>query len=210
MALLVSTAYAPPISYMAMLYQHREHGVHIEAWEHIVKQSWRNRCDICTDRGVQSLSIPIERPKGSKTLIQDIRLSKHSSWQAHHEQALRTNYGASPYFEFYWDDFTSLYHRDYKFLWDFNLDCLQRFLNLIEIDIEIRETANFVPIDNTTYQDYRYTLHPRTLNRERLGHVPSYYQAFGRKQDFIPNLSIYDLLMNMGPESLIYLRDYPL
>ena len=34
-----------------------------------------------------------------------------------------------------------------------------------------------------------------------------YYQVFKEKHGFLPNLSIADLLFNMGPESLLVLRD---
>ena len=34
-----------------------------------------------------------------------------------------------------------------------------------------------------------------------------YYQVFALRNGFIPNLSIVDLLFNMGPEGLIVLRD---
>ena len=33
----------------------------------------------------------------------------------------------------------------------------------------------------------------------------TYYQVFDRKHGFLPNLSIVDLIMNMGPESLLYI-----
>ena len=32
-----------------------------------------------------------------------------------------------------------------------------------------------------------------------------YYQVFARKHGFLPNLSILDLLFNMGPEAIFYL-----
>ena len=32
-----------------------------------------------------------------------------------------------------------------------------------------------------------------------------YYQVYRQKHGFLPNLSILDLLMNMGPESIFYL-----
>ena len=34
-----------------------------------------------------------------------------------------------------------------------------------------------------------------------------YYQVFSARHGFLPNLSIVDLLFNMGPESLLVLRD---
>jgi hypothetical protein len=35
--------------------------------------------------------------------------------------------------------------------------------------------------------------------------IRPYYQVFDRKYGFLPNLSILDLLFNMGPESILYL-----
>ena len=36
-------------------------------------------------------------------------------------------------------------------------------------------------------------------------HPSPYYQVYREKHGFLPNLSILDLLMNMGPESVFYL-----
>lgn len=208
MALLLSTAYAAPIGYMALLYKEQGGYVYLEGSEHIVKQSWRNRCDVATSQGVQSLSIPIERPQGNKTLIKDVRICQNKAWQHQHTQALKTNYGCSPYFEYYWDDLQSVYESKYRFLWDLNWDLLMRFIQLLGLDVEVRETTTFVPLQDNPYDDYRYHFHPRLLRREILKEQIPYYQPFAGQQGFIPELSIYDLLMNMGPESLLYLQGY--
>ena len=34
-----------------------------------------------------------------------------------------------------------------------------------------------------------------------------YYQVFSYKHGFLPDLSIIDLIFNMGPESVLYLQD---
>ena len=57
--------------------------------------------------------------------------------------------------------------------------------------------------------DYRERIHPKKVYTEAdpdFSLVP-YYQVFDAKQGFQPNLSIADLLFNMGPESLLVLRD---
>lgn len=208
MALLLSTAYAPPMTYMALLYKAQGGEVYIEAHEHIVKQSWRNRCNVASSQGVQILSIPIERPQGGKTLVRDVRISNSKPWQHQHIQALRTNYGCSPYFEYYWDDLLPLYERNYKFLWDFNWDVLSRFISLLGIDLVVKESEAFCPIGAYEWEDYRYLLHRRGLECNTLSDYPRYYQPFQAKQGFIPELSVYDLLMNLGPEAILYLRDY--
>lgn len=208
MALLLSTAYAPPLSYMALLYKHQGKTVYIEGAEHIVKQSWRNRCDVASSQGIQSLSIPIERPQGNKTFIRDVQISHNKAWRHQHIQALKTNYSCSPFFEYYWDDIYPLYVRKYQYLWDFNWELLMTFLRLFGLSVDIKESVNFCPVGGWGGEDYRYVLHPRKLDRSLLHGIKQYYQPFWGKQGFIPELSIYDLLMNMGPESLLYLRDY--
>ena len=38
-------------------------------------------------------------------------------------------------------------------------------------------------------------------------HLKPYYQVFASKYGFLPDLSILDLMMNMGPESILILKD---
>ena len=38
-------------------------------------------------------------------------------------------------------------------------------------------------------------------------HLKPYYQVFAPKYGFLPDLSILDLLMNMGPESILILKE---
>lgn len=207
MSLLLSTAYAPLVEYMMQIYAHQGERIFIEAHEHIVKQSWRNRCDILTANGVQSLTIPIERPQGGKTLIKDIRISEHGAWRHVHEQAIRSSYGSSPYFEFYWDDIKPFYDKTYTYLWDYNIDLLLSLCRLMDIDVQLEETSDFIPLKGSdeNFLDMRYSFHPSQLNRERDEALP-YYQPFASRHGFVSQLSVLDLLMNMGPESLLYLH----
>lgn len=207
-SLLLPTAYAPPLVYMALLYTQEGARVLIEGKEHIVKQSWRNRCDILTAQGVQSLTIPIERPSSWRTPIREVLISSHGDWRHQHAQALCTNYGCSPYFEYYWDDLRPYYERHYRYLWDYNIELLETLCRLMHIEVELTATESFTPYGTYEGEDWRTALHPRRLDRKHYPMKPSYYQPFGYPEGFVPELSVYDLLMNKGPESLLYLRDY--
>lgn len=208
MSLILPTAYAPPIVYMALLYIYEGKSIQLEACEHIIKQSWRNRCDILAAQGVQSLTVPIERPHGWRTMIKDVRISEHGAWRHQHEQALHSSYGNSPYFEYYWDDIKGFYKQRYTFLWDYNLELLSTLCRLIHLDFRPQETEDFLPPEEMVGFDWRYRLHPRALDRSKLVDYPPYYQTLAKQENFVAELSVYDLLMNMGPESLLYLRDY--
>lgn len=57
------------------------------------------------------------------------------------------------------------------------------------------------------YQDYRETIRPKLdFRSDPTFHPQSYYQIFSQRHGFLPNLSIVDLLFNMGPESRLVLR----
>ena len=56
-------------------------------------------------------------------------------------------------------------------------------------------------------QDFRETIRPKIDFHFDTSFSPQhYYQVFAAKHGFLPNLSIVDLLFNMGPESRVVLR----
>lgn len=208
--ILLSTAYAPPVQYLSKLYA-CQGGVLVEACESFVKQSYRSRTLICGARGVEVLSLPIERGAGHRCPIRDVRLSNHSDWVHLHTQALRTAYGTSPFFEYYWDDIEPIYRRGYTYLWDLNWDLLHLLADLMDIPCSPRATTDFLPPleqnKNQVLEDWRYGLRPKQP-AEDTSFVPTpYYQPWADRLGFVPNLSGFDLLFNMGPESVLVLRD---
>ena len=56
--------------------------------------------------------------------------------------------------------------------------------------------------------DFRPSIHPKhDFSADKEFVATPYYQVFQHKHGFLPNLSIVDLIFNMGPESLLVLRD---
>ena len=57
--------------------------------------------------------------------------------------------------------------------------------------------------------DHRYDITPKRPDTilASLGLEKPYYQVFASKFGFTPNLSIMDLLFNMGPESILYIKN---
>lgn len=202
--LLLSTAYAPPIEYLVLLYRAAGEAVCIEAQESFAKQSYRSRCLIAGPNGVQTLSIPVEH--GRSNLIRDMRISEHGAWRHLHRGALMASYGSSPYFEYYWDDIAPFYERQYDFLWDLNWELLHCLAGLMELEMSLEATTNFAPVNNEPW-DYRYRISPKAKVPLKDIQHPSYYQPFAERHGFIGGLSAFDLLFNLGPESLLLLRD---
>ncbi len=200
MSVLLSTTYFGPIQWYQKLYR-AEH-VEIEQWESFQKQTYRNRCLIATANGVQALTVPVEH--GDSPLIKDIRLSDHGNWRHLHWNALQSAYGESPFFEYYQDDIRPFFERHWTFLLDFNEEIRQKMCELIDIQPNVSYTEGFIP-EESPLTSYRTAISPKHPQDDPDFQPKRYYQVYDQKHGFLPNLSILDLLFNMGPESIFLL-----
>ena len=198
---LLSSAYWAPVQYYAKLYAYP--GVWVEAWEHYVKQTYRNRCLIASPAGVQALTVPVVKPDTDKCPMKDIRISDHGNWRHLHWNALVSAYHMSPFFEYYEEDFAPFYEKRYDFLMDFNEALCETVCRLIDIQPRIERTSVY---ESDVSHDFREVISPKRRTEDPEFRPASYYQVFRDKWGFLPNLSIVDLLFNMGPESVLMLK----
>lgn len=196
--IILPSAYLAPVSYYALMLAHGRE-VLIEQHEHYVKQTLRNRTVIATEAGRMALTIPVEHSGGKKVAMRDVRISEHGNWKHLHWQALRAAYDKSPFFEFYTDDFALFYDtKPTKFLLDFCLQLQQTVCGLLNMQFEPRLTESYMPEGEFT--DLRSAFCKPKVN------TTPYYQVFAHRHGFLPDLSIVDLLFNMGPEGLLVLK----
>ena len=201
---LLSTTYFGPVQWYQKLYRSDE--VQIERWESFQKQTYRNRCLIATTQGVQALTVPVEHT--DRLLIKDLRISDHGNWRHLHWNALQSAYGESPFFEYYQDDIRPFFEQRWDYLLDFNEAIRVKMCELLDIQPKVKFTEEF-----TVYslqfinkeKDFRSAITPKHPQPDPDFQPKSYYQVYQQKHGFLPNLSILDLLFNMGPESIFYL-----
>ncbi len=197
----LSTAYLAPVQYYCKFYTFDT--VCLEACENYQKQTYRNRCHIATANGVQTLTVPVEKPTTPKILTRDVRISDHGNWRHLHWNALVSAYNMSPFFEYYADDFAPFYEKKYIFLMDYNQALQSMLCELLDIHPKIILSEKYEPVSSTDYRDAITPRHPKPDSRFK---PLSYYQVFRDKHGFLPNLSIVDLLFNMGPEAVLILK----
>ena len=197
MNVLLSTTYFGPIQWYQKLYRADE--VAIERCESFTKQTYRNRCIIATTQGTQALTVPVERTKAD---MMTIRISDHGNWRHLHWNALQSAYGESPFFEYYEDDLRPFFQPDWEFLFDYNEAIRQKMCELSDIQPRVRFTDDYV---REAEGDYREIIRPKNAGPDADFQPRPYYQVYASKHGFLPNLSILDLLMNMGPESIFWL-----
>lgn len=197
---LLSSAYLAPIEYYRLL--NSQSKIVIEQFDHYIKQTYRNRCRIASANGVQTLSIPIVKPDDPKCLTRDIRIADHGNWRHLHWIAIVSAYNSTPFFEYYADDFRPFYEKKYEFLSDFNEELRIKICGLLDISPSVSLSDSFRKELFENEFDYRDAIHPK---KPSLAEFKPYYQVFETRYGFQPNLSIIDLLFNMGPESVLFL-----
>ena len=197
---LVSTAYLPPVEYFSLL--NETDTALIEKEENYTKQTYRNRCYILSASGVQLLTVPVLEGSFHKTAIKDIRIDYSKRWSQVHLGAISAAYRSSPYFDFYYDDIERIILTNPKFLLDLNYELLSFLTCTLKINVDIKHTSHFEPPLNNK-NDYRYLISPKIA---RQYNAKQYCQTFTFASGFVPGLSIIDLLFNMGPDSILYLK----
>lgn len=206
MKALLSSTYFGPIQWYQKLYRYDE--VLVEHCDSYQKQTYRNRCLIATTNGVQALTVPIEAPSNFPC-EKGVRISDHGNWPHQHWQALCSAYGDSPFFQYYEDDLRPFFTGKWELLYDFNEAIRCKMCELLDIHPKVSFTTDFLPPQQTdslsSVRDFREAIHPKHPLPDADFQPRRYYQVYGQKHGFLPNLSILDLLFNMGPESIFFL-----
>lgn len=184
-----------PIAYWGAISYYRElveaESPVFELYETYPKQTCRNRCAILTSQGIQELSVPVSRINGSKTLTKDVLISYEQDWQKIHWRALKAAYASSPYFDYYGMEIEELLFQKHKYLFDLTSQLHQRVCKWLELPVNASYSQEFqheYPIDFLKQFEQRKT--EKTYE---------YQQVFTTRENFVPDLSILDAILNIGP-----------
>jgi hypothetical protein len=191
------------------------------------KHGWRNRNRIKTPQGAQWLTVPVLTHGLGKPTNRQVRIKAGDPWPRKHLQALRTYYGKAPAFDLVFPRIEAWLSRPWDFLWELDLAGLAVFSDLLGLRREIRlsselhvegvQTERLIRICRALGADTYLTGDAAKDYLEAAAfaaagirleyhdyHHPTYAQLHG---DFLSHLSIVDLLMNHGSQSLEILVD---
>jgi hypothetical protein len=202
-SVLLSTAYLPPISCIAACV-HPE-VIRIELHETYPKQTFRNHCVILGPNGKQVLSVPVIKTNGNRTQTKDVRISGSIPWQRLHWRSIATAYSNSPYFLYYQDYFLPVYEKRFESLTELNEEFLGILFRILKLRKKVTHTHQF--LNGEGESDLRF----HWMKRSPLppAAFPEYTQVFSSRHGFMPDLSIIDLIFNLGPEAMSYLENLP-
>lgn len=177
-----------------------------------------NRNYIKTRQGKQWLTVPVITKGRGLQKIKDVRIDTNQNWRQKHWTTIELNYKYAPYFEYYADYFQQIYEKEWEFLVDINIELIEfvrEQLNIpcpiqlsSELDLKHGATERIVDMTRKTNctQYISGASGKNYLDEDQFKEAgirliygefqhPTYRQQF---DDFLPNLSIIDLLFNEG------------
>lgn len=172
----------------------------IENHENYQKKSWRNKTIILGANGPKMLSVPLQKGKHKQMPYKDVLISYEENWTKTHIQGIYSAYGNAAYFEHYFPDIEKILLQKPVLLWELNQNLNARIFQWISFGESLTATGQYLKKE-------QYLL---DLRNEKLINLVTndmkYPQVFEDKFGFVNDLSILDLLFNMGPETLSILK----
>ena len=193
-----------------------------------VKKSWQQRNRIKTANGISILTIPVQR-EGRSTRIADVKISyDRDNPLEKHWKTITLAYGKSKYFDDYSSYFEKIYSVKHVYLRDLNVAIIKQVCDLLHIKTKIifsskldiseteDKTENIISlcekvgitslydakgaeifINKSLFEKSNINITFQSFNH------PVYNQLWG---EFVPQMSIIDLLFNEGDKSIEIIR----
>ena len=192
------------------------------------KREFQNRNRIKGPQGEIWLTVPVVSKGKFEQPIKDVLIDNSQAWQKNHWQTLSLNLKKAPFWAQYSPGLEAFYTTPYSHLCDLNFKMSLWFFEqlglktpwkieseigtstvsterLIELCKKTGSTGYYSGSGGKDYMDEeRFKQEGLDLSYQHYSH-PSYPQRFADK-GFLPYMSIVDLLMNVGPDSLKVLR----
>ena len=188
------------------------------------KQSWQQRNKIKTPHGMIWLTVPVLQNLGQK--INEVKINNNSNWKEKHWKSIKYNYSNSSHFNEHFEFFEYIYGTNWGCLADLNMTLIEKSSRILGLDTKFifsselnvggKKTDRLINILNETGAD-EYISTPGSksyievdkFNKENIMlywnefNHQTYTQLYG---DFMPYLSVIDLLFNCGDKSLSVIR----
>lgn len=186
------------------------------------KSAITNRAKVLTPNGELWLTIPLKKIDSKK--IDDQLIDNSQRWKKKHLKTIELNYKKAPFFERTYHLIDSIYGYEFDELSHFNIRVLKEVCALLNISTKF-ELASSLTLENTEktgriieickffngttyisgYGANKYndvsTFQENNMDLIYTGFVHPIYQQI-QCQEFIPGLSILDVLMNMSIEEI--------
>jgi hypothetical protein len=166
------------------------------------KQTYRNRTSILLSNKVANLSIPV-LDGNKKKPFKEVKIDYDQKWKNVHLRGIQSAYGKAPFFEYFYPYIEEVIVKNPKYLFDLNFELLTLCLKLLQLNVKVSVWDKREQKPDA--KDYRGAIIAKEdFSSREFYQVQAYTQLFG--VNFVPNLSVIDLLFCEGPSAKSILR----
>jgi hypothetical protein len=186
------------------------------------KNSFHNRNRIKTPQGSLLLTVPVLYRQHSKTYVKDMPINNNIQWASKHWRSIEQNYSKAKFFNqlgpLLYDN---IYGKQWERLGELNIALIEIFKEFLGLSVRCHRSSDLVVAgqandklvnmckklgaDKFIVKPNTENYHPKNVFEKHgidfeyfVFNPTKYEQLYG---NFIPNLSILDYVMNLGPNS---------
>ena len=174
--------------------------------KHLPLRHSHHRYRIDGPNGIQTLTVPlVGSTNNMMTPLRDVLISEHGDWRRLHWGALFSAYGRSPYFDYVADDLSRVIHGSQRYLHEFNRQLHEVIVEFMDLPLATKYLKSGDEMGEEV-DDLRGRIAMKKNDTLPMVNVP-YYQMWTGADGFKADLSILDLMMNMGREGIFTLME---
>ena len=191
------------------------------------RRSWQQRNQIKTADGQDWMTVPVLSKGKRDQLISDVEIDRSRDFPRRHKMSLELNYKKAPYFDLYMPQLQSLLSEDPRYLVELTVGLIAWVKDSLGITTPVCRSSEFravganaellaslcaqvgvtkyiSPPGSREYLDKSDAFAKCGIPLQYFNFAhPQYSQRFG---DFLPYMSIVDLLFNCGPDSMAIIK----
>jgi hypothetical protein len=188
-----------------------------------------NRNQILATKGPIWMSVPINK-NHKFALNKEVEINNEMPWRKQHWDKIKFSYSNSKFFKKYSKDFQEIFEKKWELLFELDFVTMKKTLDWLNLDIKIlkeseldvkgKSTERLVNIckavEADTYISGKGLPGKKYIDEElfQKNKIKLEYNEYKSKEysqnftnSFVPNLSIIDMIFNVGPKSLMLIKN---
>lgn len=191
------------------------------------KRSWQQRNKILNNCNITTLTVPVYSKNKYHQKINETKINYEEKWKQKHLSSIIFNYSKHEYFNEFFETYRNILDLNFKLISELNISLIKSITKYLNINCNFELSSKFKI--NSTKENKIIEILQKTKATEYISPAGSFeyledgkniiksgfkfkYQNYKIKKytqknqsEFIPNLSIIDMIFNCGKKSLLYI-----
>lgn len=191
------------------------------------KRGWQQRNQIKTLKGNLFLTVPVKTKNRYNQFVNEVEVDNSTDFKKNHFKSIEFNYNKTDFFKQYELELKEIYNKKYDRLVTLNYDLIYWIKEKLNIKTKLIKSSDFEKqgnkdelianlVEKVNSKNYLFTegskdyiLDSKIFQYKKIKltkfnfNIEAYKQQY---ENFLPHMSIIDLLFNLGEKSQAYLK----